>query len=387
MADGTRMQQRRAIEADWTTSNYVLAAGELGVATDTGIIKIGNGVTAWVDLDPAFDSLYLPILGKAADSELLDGVSADFFVKFADTSTLPDPDSYVQRTSDGRVKVATATEDNDAVPLLQQTNAIISSKQESIVRTVTSATTVLLTDTSKMVNVNHASLTTQVVVTIPTNTTAAFPVGSWVDVCAIGNGGAKLTPAATVTLRGVVNVFPNYGLVRLLKIGTNEWLGIALSSQRQSRLPKIRAVRTGSTGYSSGNYIFVPYDALDTSGTPDIYNPDDEWFSIPPAGLPTARRIICKKAGEYLAVVNFISSNLTATTYTRINKMIDDNTLVGGSVIASQSMVGVGNVTARVRLVANESLGVSHATTGSFGDLADGNSSNRNDFTITRIGD
>lgn len=95
MAEGTRMQQRRATEAVWNTSDYVLAPGELGVTTDTGIIKIGNGTSPWSELEIAFDSEYLPILGKAADSELLDGVSADFFIKEADTSTSPTPDTYV----------------------------------------------------------------------------------------------------------------------------------------------------------------------------------------------------------------------------------------------------------------------------------------------------
>jgi hypothetical protein len=45
-----RMQQRRDTAANWTSSNPTLAAGELGLETDTGKLKIGNGSTAWTSL-------------------------------------------------------------------------------------------------------------------------------------------------------------------------------------------------------------------------------------------------------------------------------------------------------------------------------------------------
>lgn len=390
MALGTRMQQRRGTEAEWTTSEYVLAAGELGVTTDTGIIKIGDGVNSWSELDIAFGSEYLPILGTATNSALLDGISADSFVKDIDTSTAATADKVILRLNDGRAKAATGTASDDVTNKAQMDSAISSStsagiiiaRQELITRTVVSATAVAAGDVSGMVFVNHSSLTAQVVVTVPANATTAIAVGSWVDICAIGNGGAKISPAGGVTISGHTNAFPNYGAVRLLKTGTDTWIGISLNAGK--RLPKIRAYRTGATGYTAGSYVFVPYDTTDAN---DTYNPDNEWFSIPGTGLPTARRIIVNKDGEYLLFANFISSNSSANTYTRLNKMIADNTLAGGSVYVNQSMVALGFVSARVRLAAGDSVGVSHATTGAFGDLADGNGGNRNDFTITRLSD
>lgn len=47
----TRMQQRRGTAAEWAAANPVLADGELGYERDTKIIKIGDGVTPWLDLD------------------------------------------------------------------------------------------------------------------------------------------------------------------------------------------------------------------------------------------------------------------------------------------------------------------------------------------------
>lgn len=45
-----KMQHRRGTAAQWTSANPVLAAGEMGVETDTLRAKIGNGSTAWTSL-------------------------------------------------------------------------------------------------------------------------------------------------------------------------------------------------------------------------------------------------------------------------------------------------------------------------------------------------
>jgi hypothetical protein len=45
-----RIQLRRDTATDWTSANPVLAAGELGVETDTDQFKIGDGSTVWASL-------------------------------------------------------------------------------------------------------------------------------------------------------------------------------------------------------------------------------------------------------------------------------------------------------------------------------------------------
>ena len=45
------IQLRRGTAAQWTAANTVLAAGELGLETDTNKIKVGDGVVAWNTLD------------------------------------------------------------------------------------------------------------------------------------------------------------------------------------------------------------------------------------------------------------------------------------------------------------------------------------------------
>jgi hypothetical protein len=46
----TRMQQRRGTSTQWTAANPTLAAGEIGLETNTGKSKIGDGQTAWNSL-------------------------------------------------------------------------------------------------------------------------------------------------------------------------------------------------------------------------------------------------------------------------------------------------------------------------------------------------
>ena len=45
-----KIQLRRGTSAEWAAANPILADGEMGLETDTKIMKVGDGVTAWNDL-------------------------------------------------------------------------------------------------------------------------------------------------------------------------------------------------------------------------------------------------------------------------------------------------------------------------------------------------
>lgn len=45
-----RMKQRRRSAAEWTSTDEVLLPGEFGVETDTLLVKVGDGTSAWTDL-------------------------------------------------------------------------------------------------------------------------------------------------------------------------------------------------------------------------------------------------------------------------------------------------------------------------------------------------
>lgn len=383
MAEGTRMLQRRATEAVWNTSDYVLAAGEIGFVTDTGSFKIGNGTSPWSELDYAFDGLYLPILGKAADSELLDGVSADFFVKSADASVSPTNDSYVKRTADGGVKGTNATENDELTSLQQMNAALLVNKQLPVARTITASATLVSGDANSIVMVNHSSLTAQVVATVPPNSSVAYPVGTTIEITSIGAGGTKISPGAGVTINGSTNAMPGYGSVRLVKTGTDTWFGSAIAAGKRLPTIKYRIVASG-TSYSS--YTFVPWDTLDSNET---YNPDNEWFSIPGSGIATARRIIVNKDGEYLFSVALATDGDGSPTFCRLAQMTADNSSSGMKVRGVQSLTAVCCFSTRIRVTAGESFGVQHGAGAGNQGLADAEATGGDPFyfKITRLSD
>lgn len=53
-ANNVTVQLRRDIAANWTAENPVLAAGEIGIETNTLKAKVGDGATAWNSLSYAF---------------------------------------------------------------------------------------------------------------------------------------------------------------------------------------------------------------------------------------------------------------------------------------------------------------------------------------------
>jgi hypothetical protein len=50
----SRLQNRRDTASAWTSANPTLAAGEIGLETDTSKFKIGDGTTAWNSLAYAY---------------------------------------------------------------------------------------------------------------------------------------------------------------------------------------------------------------------------------------------------------------------------------------------------------------------------------------------
>lgn len=46
-----RIQLRRDLSSKWTEINPILMEGEVGFETDTKLRKIGDGITAWNNLD------------------------------------------------------------------------------------------------------------------------------------------------------------------------------------------------------------------------------------------------------------------------------------------------------------------------------------------------
>ena len=70
---------RRGTAAQWAAAGTVLAAGELGYETDTGVLKVGNGTLAWGTL-PALGSgtsNLLEVNGGEPDSTFLQAIDGE----------------------------------------------------------------------------------------------------------------------------------------------------------------------------------------------------------------------------------------------------------------------------------------------------------------------
>lgn len=62
-----KIQFRRDTTHSWAYHNPVLSAGEMGINTDTNLFKIGDGLTAWNDLDYVESSVAKATVQDAKD--------------------------------------------------------------------------------------------------------------------------------------------------------------------------------------------------------------------------------------------------------------------------------------------------------------------------------
>ena len=83
--------------------------------------------------------------------------------------------------------------------------------------------TLVLTDVAKVITLTNAAAVT---LTVPTNSSVAFPIGTQVLLYQGGAGQVTISGAG-VTLRSEgsrLKIAGQYGVAGLLKIGTNEWI-------------------------------------------------------------------------------------------------------------------------------------------------------------------
>jgi hypothetical protein len=110
--------------------------------------------------------------------------------------------------------------------------------------------TLVISDAVKIVEMNSTAANT---VTVPTNATAAFPIGTQITVTQYGVGTTSFVASAGVTINsstGSLTINAQFSVATLLKVGTNEWYlfgGISQGTGVQTRILGTNGAQSTST--------------------------------------------------------------------------------------------------------------------------------------------
>ncbi len=204
MAVVTQIQVRRGTASQWTSTNPTLASGEWGFETDTGKVKIGNGSTAWNSL--AYQGAG-DIEGVTAGTGLSGGGTSGTVTVSIDTSVTADLTTAQTLTN----KSLTDPKINLAFDAQTGTSY-----------------TVVLNDNGQVVTMNNSSANT---LSIPTNASVAFPVGTQINVLQIGTGQTTIQAVTSGTTSilstGGTAAAPKlrarYSMATCIKAATDTW--------------------------------------------------------------------------------------------------------------------------------------------------------------------
>jgi len=168
----SRMQQRRDTAANWTTNNPTLAAGELGLETDTGLIKIGTGSTAWTALAYAATGTVTSVIAGTGLSGGTITSSGTISINTAVTADLTTAQTLTNKTL--------------TAPII---NLTLNAQVDTY--------TLVAADRNKLVTMSKG---TAVTITIPTG---VFAAGEQINVQSIGVGLTTISGGAvTITSTG-----------------------------------------------------------------------------------------------------------------------------------------------------------------------------------------
>ena len=130
-------------------------------------------------------------------------------------------DAFATTRTDATPMVTThAVDHNDENDALNKIEAFLI----PALNTQTASYTLVLGDTSKIVELNLAAANN---LTVPPNSTVAFPVGAMIEVTQMGVGQTTIVPGAGVTFRapgGRLKLVGQYSSASMRKRATDEWV-------------------------------------------------------------------------------------------------------------------------------------------------------------------
>lgn len=207
-----RLQNRRDTAANWTANNPTLAAGEIGLETDTAKYKMGDGTTAWNSLAYAYTA------GAAGATGPTGPVGA---TGPQGSTGVTGPTGPVGAT--GPTGPTGATGPAGATGASGATGA---GGVENVNAQIGTTYTFVLTDRDDLVTASNSSAQTY---TIPLNSSVAFPTGTLINLIQIGTAQVTVQGAGGVTVlsTGATAATPKtrarYSVMTLIKAGTDTW--------------------------------------------------------------------------------------------------------------------------------------------------------------------
>lgn len=207
MAVVTQIQVRRGTASQWTSTNPTLASGEWGFETDTNKVKIGDGTTAWTGLSYKGSGTVTSIV---AGTGLTGGTITGSGTIAIDTAVTAD-----------LTTAQTLTNKTLTTPTITQGQATPSFS--------TNAYTLQASDAGKLLLASNSS--TAGTVSIPTDATTNFAVGTQITILQTGSGQLTIQAAnsgtTTVLSTGATAASPKcrvqYAAITLWKSAANTW--------------------------------------------------------------------------------------------------------------------------------------------------------------------
>jgi len=145
------------------------------------------------------------------NADLLDGQHGSFYAPIASPTFTGTPLAPTATAGTNTTQVATTDFVQNAVKTV-------------VIDTKTASYTLILTDAGETLEMNVGTAND---LTIPLNSSVAFPIGTTIDVIQYGSGQTTIVPTGGVTLRSKGNALKltgQYSGATMYKRGTNEWV-------------------------------------------------------------------------------------------------------------------------------------------------------------------
>ena len=192
----------------------------------SGVYVPYTGATQDVDLDAnklSAESIYIEGTNGAGHLHLKHQ-NADATASGQSTALFADVNGDIKYKNDNDYYTTLKTSLNtaDRVYTFPDVSGVVA-LQEIIFDKKATSYTLVLGDAYKLIEMEVTSANT---LTIPTNASVPFPLGTQILVSQLGTGQTTITPSGGVTLRssgGKTKTSAQYSMCTLIKRGTNEW--------------------------------------------------------------------------------------------------------------------------------------------------------------------